>query len=71
MFDRRQPAPRHDLFDVLRLVEDFFDDRSPPFPMHGHQCLVIGVVRRDVRHGAGGSRSRVSGSFRRALDEHV
>ena len=48
VFYRRQTAPRHDLFDVVRLIEGFFDGRIAALPVSDRQMLGDRVIRRDI-----------------------
>ena len=70
VFDRCQSAPGHDLFDVVGLVEDFFDGQVATLPIPDHQMLGDRVIRRDVgqRAGNGDRGKRIVG---RRLDDHV
>ena len=52
VLDRREASPRHDLLDVLRLVELLLDRRVATLPVGDRDVLRQRVVRRDVRERA-------------------
>src|ERR1700758_4869393 len=70
VFDRRQTAPGHDLFDVVRLVEGFFDISVATLPIPDREMLGDWVIRRNIgqRAGYGDRGQRIVG---RRLDDRV